>query len=499
MKNIARILSLFLIVCMLVPLLGACTSRTRPLNYLKSVLQRSFEQSVGGEMAALVFEALAGGSVSVKLSGGTPLDGITAADATFYFDAENKSMMSDAALTFGDARYDAKLWFSEREAVMSSTAFLGSTTLGVDFGTLKADLEHSIFRNNSGTAYAMPEVGDRTADEINTWVTGFHSLYAALDNIADLLDKHADTFLKCLTEYANYTRYTEKGNTCIYLSVDNSMLSRALRDTWDKAVKDKAFCRRVREVATTYDAMRSAAAGVVSTEWKGVAEAWLGDNAEIEALCARIDNAPAFSVTVTARARTLTGTLQYLDFSHTVGDKKTAFSLDFSAEDAAAFSLQYGGFLRTLELTDTEDSFYHYAADFVYRETDATGMLTERTGSYALDGKRDAFTLSLIEGEHQKLFEGDFTKSSDDFLLSVNSLTVDGEQSDFRFRLAVSAEVKMPDAPTYLNLATVGETRIDPVAARAKETFATYNVHLEKADLSAKKVAEYFLSFFRFQ
>lgn len=499
MKYTIRILSLLLVLCLLVVPLGGCTYKKRPLAYLKSSIERTLEQSLVGEMASLLFEALQEGSLDLSLSSDKELGGASALDLALYFDADKEQIMADTALLVGEKSYDAKLWFSSRQAVLTSTAFLGSTTLGASFETLKEDIAHSIFRNNSGTAYAVPEINESSAAAVLTWVEGFYALFGAFEDMPELLDEYINIFLKYLTQYANYTRYTENGRVKIYLSVDNSMLSRALRDTWAKAVKDKALARRVREVAKTRDAMQSAIDGVVSTEWTNKTEAWLLNNAEIEALCARIDAAKPFTFQMNATVKRLTGKLLYFDFTHTAGDEVTAFSLDLSEKKMLETSLLFEGVKRSLTVHTSEDNWRTYVADYTYTVAQGESSPDIWQGEFSLNEKTDIFTLTIGKNGATKTVNGTFYCDSDACSLSIDKVKTGEVETNFRLALTVKAEASAPEAPQYVNLPTVTEQRIDPVAKRAREAYAAFLEEFDRSAITSEAVIAYLLAPFAFE
>ena len=499
MKHTARLLSFLLAVLLLVLPLGGCAYKRRPLAYLKSSLERTLKQSVAGEAISALFAALNGGSLALSLSGENTLGGAKAFDATLYFNAEDAKIMSDTVLCVGEKRYDAKLWFSREHAVLTSTAFLGSTTLGVNLETLKQDIAYSIFRNNSGTAYAVPEINESSAAAILTWVDGFYTLFGAFEEMPDLFDKYVDVFLKYLTQYASYTRYTDGGRVKIYLLVDNSMLSRALRDTWAKAVKDKTLTRRVRELAKTRDAMQSAIDGVVSTAWSDKVEAWLLSNAELEALCAKLDAATPFTFELNATVKKLTGKLLYVDFTHKVGDASTAFSLDLSNRDALEVSLLLNGVKRSLTVHTGESNWRTDVADFTYHTDRGEAAPEALAGEFRLDKKSDTFTLTFGKDGVSKTVEGCFLCKSDTLSISVDRVKTGEDETEFHFSLAVQEKAKMPSAPQYVNLPTVTEQRIDPVAKRAEEAYTAFLTELDRSAFTRQGVLAYLLAPFSFE
>ena len=499
MKYIIRLLSFLLAVLLLVLPLGGCAYKRRPLAYLKSSLERTLKQSVAGEAISLLFEALDGGSLALSLRGENTLGGASALDATLYFNEEDAKIMSDTVLSVGEKRYDAQLWFSREDAVLTSTAFLGSTTLGASFETLKEDIAHSIFRNNSGTAYAVPAINESSAAAMLAWVDGFYTLFGSLEEMPDLFDKYVDVFLKYLTQYANYTRYTESGRVKIYLSVDNSMLSRALRDTWAKAVKDKALTRRVRELAKTRDAMQSAIDGVVSTAWSDKVEAWLRSDIELEALCAKLDAATPFTFELNATVKKLTGKLLYVDFTHKVGDKSTAFSLDLLREDALEVSLLLNGVKRSLSVHTGASNWRTEVADFTYHTDRGEAAPEVLAGEFRLDKKSDTFTLTFGKDGVSKTVEGSFLCKGDALDLSVDRVKTGESETDFHFSLSVKEKAGMPAAPQYVNLPTVTEQRIDPVAKRAKEAYTAFLAELDQSAFTWQGVLAYLLAPFSFE
>lgn len=499
MKYTLRILSLLLALCLLaLPLVG-CAYHTRPLIYLKSAITRTLDRSTAGEMLSALLGALEEGVIDLSVKGSHSLGGVSALDLSLYLDADDRKVMADTALVVGGKNYDAKLWLSGKNVAMSSTAFFGSTTLGLDLSTLQGDMAHSIFKNNSGTDYAVPEVNDGTATAITTLVEGFYTLFGTLEDTPELFDKYVEVFLKCLTEYASITKYKEDGKVKFYLSLDNSVLSRALRDTWERAAKDKTLAARIREVAKTRDAMQSALDGVVSTAWTNKVQAWLQNNAEIEALCAKIDAAEPFSLVLNATVKRLTGKLLYLDATYTEGEDVTALCLDLASKGESELALTLGGIKHSVSVKEEKNGWRTYSADYTYHMSFGEGELVTVSGTLLLDKRKDTYTLTLGKGDVAKTVVGRFAASDDAFLLSVDEVKTGDAVADFTFSLHVKGEGDMPDLPEYLSLPKVTEQRIAPVLTRAKETRDALLADLDRTALTAEALGQYFLAPFLFQ
>ena len=481
MKHIVKTLCLILALCLVVAPLAGCASHKRPLSYVKSSLERTIERSVLGEVLSVVLSSLGEGTLDLSVSGGIPL-------------AVSTPLISRSALMLRRVRSRPNRCFVRvKRILMPSFGFQRTVPcsprmrcwappLGVDFNTLKNDISHSIFINGSGTAYAEEKINESTAAAILTWVDGFYTLFGALEDTPDMLDKYVEIFLKNLTEYAGISRYSEKGKVKVYLSVDNTMLSRALRDTWATAVKDKTLVRRAREVARTRDAMQSALSGVVYSEWTNKVEAWLANSAEIEALCAKIDAADPFTFELNATVKKLTGKLLYLDLTHRSGEDATAFSIDLSAKDHLELSFLVEGVKHSLSVAVEKDSWRTFTADYTYHRALGDAAPKTVSGRFDLLKKEDTYTLTLGKNGAVKTVSGRFSCENDAFVFAIDSVKSGDASVDFKFSLSMKEKAEMAPAPHYVNLVTVTEQRIAPVAERAKAAKATF---LEAVELDA--------------
>lgn len=471
MKKTKRIVCLLLTAAILLPLLVGCASAKRPLEYFKNAMERTLDDSVLGEAIALLGEVMEEGALKLSF-GGTDLISTTLskADVTLYLSGDDDAAMADALLKFGDTKYDAKLWLSEEELVLASDAFLGSTTLGVEIDALERDLQNSIFRNNSGTVYAVPSIDGDTATDIRTYVEGIFSRYASLSDRFEELDELTDEFLEALTAHARYVNYTDNGKLFLDLTVDNSMLSRALRATWEWAVSDRSFCSALREYAAVLDAMQTVRDGAVSSEYTHKVDAWLLDDAEIEALCTKIDNLPAFTFSLSTSIRKLTRKVLYLDVSFDMEGRAFAFGFDLTEEDTAALHVTRGGVSHRLTLSDIDDGFSSYSAKVSYERAAGEAVLLSVNGDFALDGGEDRYTLSLGDGVNNRTLGGVFLLESDTLTLSVDRVVINGEDRRLALSFTATTDADMPDAPSYLNFATITEQRYAPLAERAGTT-----------------------------
>ena len=491
MKFIYRILAFSLALLLLAASLVGCAGRKRPLNYLKSSLTRTLEKSDVGEILALLVDAFEKGSVGLSFGGGAEAP-ISAGSVQLYFDERDGRVMADTALTMAGKNYDAKIWLTEHELIASSTAFLGSTTLGVDLTTLEADLKNSIFRSNSGTVFATPTVGDHTDDAVLALVEGFFSIYRSNGEIAELLDKRVEAFLKDLTDYASISRYVKKGTVYIRLQVDNSMFSRALRDAWADAVKDKAFCARLRELAKTRDAMSSALGGVQVDTLAARVENWIVNDAEIEALCAKIDNATPFQFTLSAAVRRLTAGLLSLDVNYTAGDFVRGASIDLTEKDEAILTLTKNEVTHKLCWETEKDGWRTYKAAFTYQKNDSEAVTS---GTLEVNRRKEDFTLTLA-GDTARVMRGKIALKRKSFSLAVDSVTVGESKLDFKLSLDIRAKDEQPALPDYVSLATITEPRFTPVYNRAREAYDDFLTAWEASGVTpdARGITAYILS-----
>ncbi len=492
MKKICRVVAVLLLCSFLLTAIGGCMRISRPLVYLKNAIERTLKDSPFGEAAALFVEALSGGSVQFEIEGEEALiAGVSAAEGKLYFGKNNSGFMLQGEVTADGVRYDGSLWLTQREAAVSSTAFLGSTTLGVSFGSLEEDLKHSIFRNNSNTAFSKETVNDKTAEATNVLVEGLFSTYEDAEILYSFLDEYFECFLQCLIEYAPHTRYSHKGYVHLTLTVDNSILSRALRDTWAKAERDGRLCRKLAEVAATRDAVESARRGVTVTAHTDRVTRFFGSDAEIEALCAKIDNLALFELELAASVRKLTGKIGYFDVSFTQAEKDFGLALDFTEKDAFSAKILKNGAEYKLTLAETKDSFRAYEADIVYERTDGEGSVTYK-GAFALDAKTDKYSLTLESEGESRAFYGTWYCGLSRFAFSVDEILQNCEDTGLSLSIEIRSRDKMPEMPQYVNAATVSEERFRPVAERADAALATFSAAVDKDALTKENFAALF-------
>lgn len=180
MKIVARVLCLLLACVIFIGSFAGCAAVHRPLSYLKDATLKTVNVSVGGEFLSLLKSALESGSISLSYTAGPEAKtDLRAGNGTFYFDREGERFSAVGALTFGDRTFDGNFYLSRNEAVLSSDSLFGSNDFGISFGTLESDLKNSIFRNNSGTAYARPEIGENTSATANHFVKDVFTLLPA--------------------------------------------------------------------------------------------------------------------------------------------------------------------------------------------------------------------------------------------------------------------------------------------------------------------------------
>ena len=84
------------------------------------------------------------------------------------------------------------------------------------------------------------------------------------------------------------------------------------------------------------------------------------------------------------------------------------------------------------------------------------------------------------------------------FSLSVDRVSEGEQVSPFFLGISVLKKAKMPEMPAYVNLATVTEQRIDPVATRAKEAYAALCSSLDKTAFTKDAVLGVLLAPFQF-
>ncbi len=477
--------------------LVGCAATVKPLNYVKDVLKKTIEKRFGGQVLEALLETLEGGSLTLGYGGtdlyDTPLE---SGEAKVYFDRAGQRVSATGKMVVEGKEYDGKLFFTDDELVMCSTAFFGSTDLGVSFDTLKKDFQGSIFGNHSGNKYSRPEIGTDAAEEAIALKDGLFSFYDSIDQLLSLSDEMADEFLSILTDYAPHTRYAEKGTIYISATVDNTVFSRTLRDLRARMVKDKAFCREARELAALKDRFASIKSGIEETVWSDKVEEFIASDIGMNELCNRIDASPAFTVALDCAVDRSARVLEWGTLRYTVEEAQIfAFHVDLTDDSTNVLSLTKDGAVRTLLYRVEKDGFSRYDAVLDYKKSLETGEeLLHVTGTLAADRKTDAFTLTLQRGEKTRVFEGSFDKKIDGFEVSVNTVTVNGEARRFAMSLAVKTDDKAEQSPAYTNLVTITEAQMDPIAQRATAARDALKAAWGETELDLHAVLSYLLT-----
>jgi hypothetical protein len=132
-------------------------------------------------------------------------------------------------------------------------------------------------------------------------------------------------------------------------------------------------------------------------------------------------------------------------------------------------------------------------ADFTYHTERGEAAPDVLAGEFRLDKKSDTFTLTFGNDGVSKTVEGSFLCKSDALTLSVDHVKTGESETDFHCSLSVKEKAKMPTAPQYVNLPTVTEQRIDPVAKRAKETCAAFLAEFDRSAFTWQGVLAYLL------
>ncbi len=470
MKPFFRILAAFLALVLCLLSLASCASVTKPLFYLKKVLKNSIEESAGGELVSFLLSSLEGGSVSVDF-GGTDL-----ADTFFdsaklkgWFDVENNRLAAQGEVVIDAKSYSGSAWVDPNRLVVKSPSLFGSTTLGIDFNTLEEDLKNSIFSNNSGTAYAKTEVSESTAKSVNEMKDGIFSLLSSGDDWLELCDEVLEVFLEQLTEQAYNNRYREGGRSYVSLSVNNDTLSRTIRETRNVLVKDRSFCREMRKLAQTRDAMESAKSGVVTNTHSTELEYFLSSSSDIDELCLKIDAAAPFELAVSAKIKNAGDRIEAASVVFTEnGVKRLDASLVLGDEgDTSTLCVVLDGVSRTFTYCVDKDNFRAYEADFSYCKAEGGQTVLSLQGALTIDRKADAFTLSYTAGGIERIFEGECELNAKHLFFCVDEVRYNGEARFLDLEVEVKRSERIPQLPEYKNIITINSTAYAPIEERA--------------------------------
>lgn len=476
MKKTLRICALLLTLALLLSAFVGCGAVREPLAYLKNCIKETLEDSFGGLLADYLFEALEGGSVALDFGGTDLLTGAPdRAALKLTFDADDARVAADGALTLGGKTFDAAAYMDEDVLVMTSKAFFGSTTLGVDFGTLERDLRTSIFASNSGTAYAAPNVSDATAWRVLGARDSVFSFLSGQAARRDLAKKALDVFVECLAENASVGREREKGRVLITLDVDNDALSRALRDTWEELVDDKDFCRELLEMAQTMDRLRGVTEeNAVVNQYEAETRHFLENEQYINSICTGIDKSVPFLIELDARIKSAGDSLEELGLRYTVASVETVCARLVLADIREESSLTLNVLGNTLRFTHrvTKDTLRTNEAEISLQASIVGMPAISVTGNMTVNMRERSFALSLLVNEREVLLVGGFDADRRQMRLSLDGVRVDGTEHTLSLALTITKRERMSKVPDYVGLVSISAARYAPIDERMDAALA---------------------------
>ncbi len=471
MKLKFKIASFLLALLLLLSTLCGCTGYVDPLGYLKDATVKTIKNAFVGEVLALLLDITDKGMIAVEFGGTDLVDNLPdAAELKVWLDTEDRKIAADGKMTLAGEQYDLAAYLTETEMAVVSASFLGSNTLGVDFLALKDDLKTSIFSNNSGTVFSDPAVSAASADRVEEIKKSFFKMITYNERTLDFVDGVLDVFLDELTEYAENSRYKEDGYTHITLSINNDALARTLRATRAELVERRFFRDYLTDVSALLDSMLSAATGVASTEYTTKVKYFLANEADIDALCLRIDNADPFTLKLSAAVKSFGMALEDVSVSFVQSGITRLDAALHLEENELSLAVTLDGVARKLTYAVSEDGFRTYRAALSYQLSSPNA--TAQIKGELLANKRDgSYTLTLAKGSETRVFGGRYSFESDEMMLSVDTASVNGESKRISLKISAVADEAVPAMPAYVNVVKMDVTRFTPIHERATKTY----------------------------
>lgn len=480
MKKTLCLVALLLALLLSLSSFVSCGAKRDPLGYLKKCIEDSMDSSLLGVLGSYVTGALKKGSLRVETSG---TDLLEKADAPAYlkvwFNADKERVAAFGHVTLSDKTYDASVWASREELIASSEALFGSTTLGVDLETLATDLRTSIFAKDSGTAYADPSISADTAADVNRVVEEFFTALDSIEERKELVAEIVDVFVDQLSEHADVSYERSGGRSVIHVTVNNQALSRALRATWQVLVEDRSFCRELREIAASMDAIASVRENAEVSRYTAEVEHFLENEQKIETICLSVDSAVPFSFSLAATVKRAGDKIEQLQLSYAVaGVELAGVSLEVgNMVKDTVLSLTIVGSTHTLRYRTTKDTLRRYEANFSYSGPKEAAV----SGTLGFDKWEGAYSLELTAGERTCVLGGTLKLDRKRVLLRVEEIRVDGAVRKGTLELEIVKKEKMPEFPSdHVNLATISVSRYEPIDAWIKEAVAAFEAAYAK-------------------
>lgn len=477
---------------------------TKPTNALGAAAVRTLNDLKKTGIGEFAIQTAEEGSLNVnadlsKLSRDIPFlqelsdMGVTA-DITLYRSSGGFAISSAAAIHEKEL-LDGRLIFSKNALSLSSTAFLGKTSYGLNLKNLAKNLKGSPFDPDENTRYALPQ-----------------SLYDYLISLdADEWGKLGDDFKKVrqsllpvisksLAKYAEASRESERieigsdslSTQRIDVNLDGEAMTNILMDImrWAKSSKElKSLIKALSSAAEQYSSVtsnRPMDAEDIQEQFYDAIDNVLDNKDEVE------DMLKYYRLNMTGNIRRLSGEL--VQFSATLkerrnGETATIGSLAFSIgpkpskPEIITLDLRTEDGRLTLNYTVEKNDGSLYDASLKVKADSETVL----TGRLNWDKKEDDLTVKLtFDSDSVFTLKAELKKDGDTVIFRPDKLTgkMYGEEETVRLdglTVTIDKSAKFPSHPTYTDLLTLDAKDLDELTEDLQDALKEISDTFEKA------------------
>ena len=429
-----KILSLCLVAVLSITvlLLAACGIQKDPVNYLHSSISKTMDKWEVSELTKLSEKLSKSASLSVSLDPDAMLSyympDLFPVNLNLYYGDSSTVLTASAYLNGRKTALD--VFLSEKNVILNSEVLLGDKAYGVDLKNFEKNYADSIFSEDSGSEYSMPGV----FEGLNEQLDSMSELPELMEKISKSKDVYIDMFKSAVRSHSEITEEASKDGKIINIRLSSADIAEIIEELDKEYGEDK-------NIAAFYDIV-SSVSGLYGDETVADAREDIKDVCDMLKECDENTNYVFVSFDIGSDG--IIDSFEMSAYADAELGAKIIVELD---DDSITVRCEYEGdvYIATLEINENTEKKLDVSLNVKYGQSSsattvfAAAFEYDRTsGDYELSGYGFALNGNLVYSDKK-------------IALSVESISISGDEVDLGLEITLDTTQKMPSAPKKFN------------------------------------------------
>ena len=354
-------------------------------------------------------------------------------DLSAVVDPNKLKMSADVAIDVQGVNTEASLWLGD-DIVVSVPDLLGNKAYGVKLSTVMNDLNNSWLLGMTGYDSAEDLLASLLED--NGLTESLGELEALLDQLTELEDALTASFTEAAEDFAeNLAKELDKLDTKVTTANGNTVITTTV--TADDAANVVLVALDFAEALYSDTLASLIPEDLGLDEARDDIDAWRDEPGELQVIH-----------TLAASGKLKAFEIIFVDED---GEQEETINITFAEGDGFACEMFMEGesLFSFKALTGNVEGF-----EVVIPAEDATLRFERNTssGDFALTGKTGGETMMELKGNLQY--------GSNKFALELDSMTMDGETTEFGYKISMKAGGSVKALPNYQNILKMSQNQI---------------------------------------